>query len=344
MKIDVIVTGGGALLAVKRATSVIPIVFAVANDPVGAGYVSSLAQPGGVTGLTIQSLTSPANGSDFCKRSSPISAPRSLAMSASRHSEEDRSDCGIGGYSRSCGGELGIARARTRTVRLRRRAHHQQQCPYQYLRSRCALGPGLQRKDVPPSRGTNVLRAQYDRPVPTCGDQVDKILRGAKPSDIPVEQPTGLNSDQFSAAERRAKALGLEVISTKFEGRPYDFAAQFRRVTESGAQMLLILSSPFFGAHTETIVDLMIQYRLPTMFIFRRYVEAGGLMSYGPDNVAMLRQAAVYVAKVLPGASPADLPVEQPSKFEFAINLRTAKAIGIELPTSVLLRADEVIE
>ena len=67
-------------------------------------------------------------------------------------------------------------------------------------------------------------------------------------------------------------------------------------------------------------------------------------MSYGPDNVAMLRQAAVYVAKVLRGVSPADLPVEQPNKFEFAVNLRTAKAIGIELPTSILLRADEVIE
>jgi putative ABC transport system substrate-binding protein len=153
-----------------------------------------------------------------------------------------------------------------------------------------------------------------------------------------------ISADQFSAAERRAKALGLEVISIKFEGRPYDFATAFRRMTEGGAQMLLILSSPFFGPHTETIVDLTIQYRLPTMFIFRRYVESGGLMSYGPDNVAMLRQAAVYVAKVLRGVSPADLPVEQPNKFEFAVNLRTAKAIGIELPTSILLRADEVIE
>ena len=153
-----------------------------------------------------------------------------------------------------------------------------------------------------------------------------------------------ISADQFSAAERRAKALGLDVISIKLEERPYDFAAAFRRSAEGGAQMLLVLSSPFFGSHTQTIVDLTIEYRLPTMFIFRRYVEAGGLMSYGPDNVAMLRQAAVYVAKVLRGTSPADLPVEQPNKFEFAVNLRTAKAIDIELPTSILLRADEVIE
>ena len=115
-------------------------------------------------------------------------------------------------------------------------------------------------------------------------------------------------------------------------------------MAEDGAQMLLTLSSSFFGPEPQTIVDLTIQHRLPTMFIFRRYVELGGLMSYGADNVAMLRQAAVYAANVLRGAKPADLPVEQPNKFEFAVNLKTAKAIGIELPTSILLRADEVIE
>ena len=80
------------------------------------------------------------------------------------------------------------------------------------------------------------------------------------------------------------------------------------------------------------------------MYIFRRYAELGGLMSYGSDNIAMLRQAAGYVAKVLRGDKPADLPVEQASKFEMVVNLKTAKAIGVELPTSILLRADEVIE
>ena len=154
----------------------------------------------------------------------------------------------------------------------------------------------------------------------------------------------GISADQFGAAERRAKALGLDVISIRFERQPYDFAAAFRRMAEGGAQMLLTLSSPFFGPNTQTIVDLTIQHRLPTMFIFRRYVELGGLMSYGADNVGMLRQAALYVAKVLRGAKPADLPVEQPTKFELVVNLKAAKAIGIELPTSILLRADEVIE
>lgn len=153
-----------------------------------------------------------------------------------------------------------------------------------------------------------------------------------------------ISADQFSAAERRAKALGLDVVSINLEKLPYDFPAAFRKLTEGRAEMLLTLSGPFFGAHIQTIADLTIRHRVPTMFIFRRYVETGGLMSYGADNVAMYRQAAVYVAKVLRGAKPADLPVEQPKKFEFVVNLKTAKAIGIELPTSILLRADEVIE
>ena len=153
-----------------------------------------------------------------------------------------------------------------------------------------------------------------------------------------------ISTDQFGAAERRAKLLGLDVVSIKLEGQPYDIPAAMRRVTEGGAQMLLVLSSPFFGPQNYTIIELTIRNHLPTMFIFRRYVELGGLMSYGADNVAMLRQAAVYAAKVLRGAKPADLPVEQPNKFEFAVNLKTAKATGIELPTSILLRADEVIE
>jgi putative ABC transport system substrate-binding protein len=153
-----------------------------------------------------------------------------------------------------------------------------------------------------------------------------------------------ISGDQFSAAERRAKALGLEIISLNFERLPYDFAAAFQTMADRGAQMLLTLSSPFFGSHIQSIADLTIRYRLPTMFIFRRYVELGGLMSYGTDNTAMFRQAAAYVAKVLRGAKPADLPVEQPNKFEFVVNLKTAKAIGVELPTSSLLRADEVIE
>ena len=153
-----------------------------------------------------------------------------------------------------------------------------------------------------------------------------------------------ISADQFSAAERRAKAIGLDVVSIKFETAPYDFAGAFQKIKSSGAQQLLNPSGPFFGAHTQDIVDLTIQHQLPTMFIFRRYVQLGGLMSYGADNLAMYRQTAVYAAKVLRGAKPADLPVEQPNTFELVVNLKTAKAIGVELPTAILLRANEVIE
>jgi len=153
-----------------------------------------------------------------------------------------------------------------------------------------------------------------------------------------------VSADQFSAAERRAKALGLEVVSVKLEAQPYDVPAAFRRIMDGRAQMLLLLSSPFFGPQAESIVDQATRSRLPAMYIFRRYAELGGLMSYGADNIDMLRRAADYVAKVLRGAKPADLPVEQASTFEFAVNLKTARAIGVELPTSILLRANQVIE
>jgi ABC-type uncharacterized transport system substrate-binding protein len=153
-----------------------------------------------------------------------------------------------------------------------------------------------------------------------------------------------LSSDQFSAAENRANLLHLQVLPTKLERPPYDFDAAFQLVAKSSPQMLLILSSPHFIAQRQRIAELAIQHRLPAMSIFKFYVEAGGLMSYGVDTVLPFRRAGHHVAKILRGAKAADLPVEQVTNFETVINLKTAKAIGIELPTSILLRADEVIE
>ena len=153
-----------------------------------------------------------------------------------------------------------------------------------------------------------------------------------------------ISADQFEAAERRARSQRLEVLSHKMENPPYDVAAAFQYFADVKADMLLLLSSPFFAMRREQIVSLAIRYRLPSMFIFKPYVEAGGLMSYGADNVAMYRQGATLVGKILNGARADDLPVEQPTKFEMVLNLKTAKAIGIELPTAILIRADEVIE
>jgi putative tryptophan/tyrosine transport system substrate-binding protein len=153
-----------------------------------------------------------------------------------------------------------------------------------------------------------------------------------------------VSTDQFTSAEVRAKRFGLQVQSLKMEKPPYDLDAAFRSSADGGSQMLLALTSPFFGVQSGRLIELTIRHRLPGMFIFKPWASAGGLMSYGADNVAMYAQSASFVAKILQGAKPVDLPVELPTKFELAVNLKTAKAIGVELPTSILLRANEVIE
>jgi putative ABC transport system substrate-binding protein len=150
--------------------------------------------------------------------------------------------------------------------------------------------------------------------------------------------------DQFSAAERRVRALGLDLTAVKLETTPYDFASAFQTLADAQSQALLVLSGPAFAFHQKTIAGLALQYRLPGIFILRTYVDVGGLMSYGVDIDASFRRVAHFVAKILNGAQPGDLPVEQPVKYELVVNLKTAKALGIDLPTSLLLRADEVIE
>ena len=105
-----------------------------------------------------------------------------------------------------------------------------------------------------------------------------------------------------------------------------------------------MLATPVFDSERRRLVDLAANNRLPTMYSYRLDVEVGGLMSYGPDLADSFRRAATYVDKILKGAKPADLPVEQPTKFELVINLKTAKALGLTIPQSVLGRADQVIE
>ena len=151
-------------------------------------------------------------------------------------------------------------------------------------------------------------------------------------------------ADQLKMAEQAAGSLRVQLAPLKLENPPYDFGAAFRSVTAGAAQMVLVLSSPFFTHHRSEIAKLAIEHRLPTMFVFRSYVDAGGLMSYGVDFPLMFRRTADYVARILKGTKPADLPVELAAKFEMVVNLKTAKAIGLELPTSILLRADSVIE
>jgi putative ABC transport system substrate-binding protein len=153
-----------------------------------------------------------------------------------------------------------------------------------------------------------------------------------------------LSADQFAAVEREVKRRHLTLRGIKLENSPYNFSAAFRALEQDGVEVLLVLSSPVFGLQHAEIARLAIEHRLPAIFILKFYVEAGGLLSYGVDFIPMMRRAASFVAKILRGAKPADLPVEQATHYEFVVNLKTARAMGITLPTSILLRADEVIE
>ena len=115
-------------------------------------------------------------------------------------------------------------------------------------------------------------------------------------------------------------------------------------MTKARADALTVIATPLFDTERRRLVELAAARRLPAVYTFRWSVEAGGLMSYGPDFADLYRRAATYVDKILKGAKPGDLPVEQPTKFELVINLKTAKALGLTIPPSLLLRADQVIE
>jgi putative ABC transport system substrate-binding protein len=144
-------------------------------------------------------------------------------------------------------------------------------------------------------------------------------------------------------AEVAARELGLQLQLVRALG-PNDFDSAFSAMTAEHAGAAIVLPSPMlFGEHRR-IVDLAAKSRLPAMYQAREFVDAGGLMSYGANLADLFRRSATYVDKIFKGAKPADLPVEQPTKFEFIINLKTAKALGLTIPDSFLLLADEVIE
>jgi ABC-type uncharacterized transport system substrate-binding protein len=153
--------------------------------------------------------------------------------------------------------------------------------------------------------------------------------------------PYHTNAMQLKEAEVAARTLGMQLEPVLVWG-PNDFEAAFRAVR--GADGLLQPDMPFFNTHRARVVELAARSRLPAIYGFRSMVDAGGLMSYGPDVPDLHRRAATYVDKILKGAKPSDLPVEQPTKFEFVINRKTAKLLGLTIPPSLLLRADQVIE
>ena len=159
----------------------------------------------------------------------------------------------------------------------------------------------------------------------------------------PDAMPDRAKQDRLRAADVAARTLGVRLQLVEARG-PEDFDRVFSDMTKGRAGALAVLATPVFDAERQRLVDLAAKHRLPTMYSYRLYVEAGGLMSYGPDIADLFRRAATYVHKILVGAKPRDLPIEQATKFEFVINLKTARALGLIIPPSLLLRADQVIE
>ena len=239
LKVDVIVTHGEPnIVAAKQATSVIPIVFAVAADPIMSGFVASLSRPGGnITGLSIQA---------------PDLAGKRLEI----------------------------------------------------LRE---VVPGLRR-----------LAIMADIGSPAAVIEMREV-------------------------QARARPLGLETVPLEIQ-RGEDIAPAYETLKGKMVDALYICAVPLVNTNRVRINTLALVARLPTMNGFRETVEVGALISYGPDFADMFRRAAVYVDKILHGEKPADLPVQQPTKFDLVINLTTAKALGLDLPPLLVARADEVIE
>jgi len=147
----------------------------------------------------------------------------------------------------------------------------------------------------------------------------------------------------LKAAEVAARALGLRLQFLEARG-PDDFDRAFSDMTRARADALTVLPSNMFTNERRRLVDLAAKNRLPAVYPWREGVDAGGLMAYGANFADLYRRAATYVDKILKGTKPADLPVEQPAKFELVINLKTAKALGLTIPQSLLLQADQIIE
>jgi putative ABC transport system substrate-binding protein len=147
---------------------------------------------------------------------------------------------------------------------------------------------------------------------------------------------------RFKETEVAAKGMGVRLQSLEV-GSSDDLEGAFRAAKTERAGALIVIQTAFINTHRARIVELAAKSRLPTMFDEKTHVESGGLMSYGPSFFDLHRRAATYVDKILKGTKPADLPVEQPTKFEFVINLKTAKQIGVTIPPNVLARADKVI-
>jgi len=150
------------------------------------------------------------------------------------------------------------------------------------------------------------------------------------------------HADQLRRLVAEAQKVGVQVVGVSAR-RPADIESGFDSLAKEHAGAVLIFADTFFAQQVQQIAQVALRNRLPSIYLVRDYAKAGGLMSYGPDLVDNFRRAAGYVDRILKGAKPADMPFQQPTRYELAINLATARALGITVPQTLLLRADEVI-
>jgi ABC-type uncharacterized transport system substrate-binding protein len=179
-----------------------------------------------------------------------------------------------------------------------------------------------------------------------CLEQLKQAVPGVSRVAV-LWQPGGFGErterDMLNGAEVAARALGVRPQFVEAR-RPADFDRAFSEMTGARAGALTVFPNAMFTIERRRLVDLAAKNRLPALYAFREYVDAGGLMAYGPNLADLYRRAATYVDRILKGTQPGDLPVEQPTKFELVMNLKTAKALGLTIPPSLLARADQVIE
>jgi ABC-type uncharacterized transport system substrate-binding protein len=179
-----------------------------------------------------------------------------------------------------------------------------------------------------------------------CLEQLKQAVPGVGSGAVlwqPGEAPERSEKAILKEADAAARALGVHAHFLETRS-PSNIDRAFSEVTRARVGAVAVLSTPMFARERGRLVELAARHRLPTVFSFSGYVEAGGLMSYGPDLPDVSRRGATYVDKILKGAQPRDLPIEQPTKFELVINLKTAKALGLTIPPTLLLRADQVIK
>ena len=192
----------------------------------------------------------------------------------------------------------------------------------------------------------NLTGLAYD-PTPELAGKTVQLLREAVPHLNRVAilwNPESPDTGPYlREARRSAKTLSLSMVDTPIR-QVGDFESAFASMSKARAEALVVIPDPVTVVHQKRLTELAAKHRLPAVYQFRQTVEAGGLLSYGPSATSLLRRTAYYVDKILRGAKPADLPVEQPTTFELVINLKTAKALGLTIPPSLLGRADEVIQ